>query len=175
MAQALRYFGKKAEREWCRWNRLGRGRPSIFRPRSGFTPNPTTPVVFHLHGYDELAESLVLTEDDYLDFLVNISRDQTLLPPVIEEALAGTSLLFIGYGLADWSFRVLFRGLITSTERSLRRISVTIQVSEPIEGEEPTEQRRQEYLDKYFNKLDMRVYWGPARQFCAELRHRMGL
>jgi hypothetical protein len=68
----------------------------------------------------------VLTEDDYLDFLVNISRQQDLLPPRIQEVLTGASLLFIGYRLADWDFRVLFRGLVTSIEGTLQRISVSI-------------------------------------------------
>ncbi len=44
-------------------------------------------------------ESLVLTEDDYLDFLaLAISRDPGLLPHPIQRALAGTSLLFVVTG-----------------------------------------------------------------------------
>ena len=42
----------------------------------------------------------MLTEDDYLDFLVAVSRDEELLPHQIQRALAGTSLLFVGYRLA---------------------------------------------------------------------------
>jgi hypothetical protein len=116
---------------------------------------------------------LVLTEDDYLDFLVNTSRDRDLLPPRIQEALTGASLLFIGYSLADWTFRVLFRGLVTPTEPSLRRISVTVQLP-PVPNDAPdsTQQQVQKYLDEYFNRIDMRVYWGTAKEFAAELRQR---
>jgi len=44
------------------------------------------PVVFHFHGSYEIPESLVLTEDDYFDFLVNISRDEDLIPARIQQA-----------------------------------------------------------------------------------------
>ena len=112
-----------------------------------------------------MPESLVLTEDDYLDFLVNISSDQALLPLRIQRALTGASLLFIGYRLADWSFRVLYRGLISSMEASLRRISVAVQLP-------PEDQDVQNYLAEYFGNINVKVYWGTARDFSAELRER---
>jgi len=100
MVRALISRHKDPRRELCRWNSLLKARPSVFNAPSGFRPTVANPVVFHLHGHNEAPESLVLTEDDYLDFLVNISRDQDLLPPRIQEALSGASLLFVGYGLA---------------------------------------------------------------------------
>ena len=128
MFKALMSRGKDPRRELCRWNGLLKKPPSVFDVGTGFRPTSANPVVFHLYGHNEVPESLVLTEDDYLDFLVNISRQQDLLPPRIQEALTGASLLFIGYRLADWDFRVLFRGLVTSKEGSLRRISVAVQL-----------------------------------------------
>jgi hypothetical protein len=173
MVQALKKRNKDPKRELCCWNELVKGQQSIFASEPDFEPTPANPVVFHLHGHNEVPESLVLTEDDYLDFLVNISRDQALLPPQIRIAMAGTSLLFIGYSLTDWDFRVLFRGLVTSTELSLRRISVTVQLPPvPSDAPESTRQRVQKYLDKYFNRIDVRVYWGTAREFAADLRQR---
>ena len=32
--------------------------------------------------------------------------------------------------------------------------------------------KQQEYLDEYFGKIDIRAYWGTAREFAAELRQR---
>ncbi len=170
MTQALKSRNKDPKRELCRWNKYVKAQPSIFDRESNFEPTPANPVVFHLHGHNEVPESLVLTHDDYLDFLVNISRDQALLPPRIQRAMAGASLLFMGYSLEDWSFRVLFRGLVTSTESSLRRISVAVQRSP--EAPESTQEQTQKYLDEYFNTMDMRVFWGTAREFSAELRRR---
>jgi len=163
MVQALRSRRKDPKRELCQWNRYVKDQPSIFETEPGFNPTPANPVVFHLHGHNEVPESLVLTEDDYMDFLVNISRDQALLPPRIQRALTGASLLFIGYRLADWSFRVLFRGLVSSMEASLRRISVAVQLP-------PDDQNVQNYLADYFGNINVKVYWGTAREFAAELR-----
>jgi hypothetical protein len=89
MVQALRRaeyapgFNKAPAREVCRWNhqivsRLKNKTSVLKGTRSKISPQ--TPVVFHLHGHTEFAESMVLTEDDYLDFLVNISKDEDLLP-----------------------------------------------------------------------------------------------
>lgn len=166
MTQALEAIGKKPHRELCRWNNFIKDYPSIFIQNSSFEPSSDEPVVFHLHGHNECYESLVLTEDDYLDFLVNISSDNELLPHQIRRSLAGTSLLFVGYSLADMSFRVLFRGLVSSVEDTLRRISVTVQLP-PVPDQD--EQIRQ-YQTEYLNKIDMRVYWGTAQEFMSELR-----
>ena len=117
-------------------------------------PSPEDPLVYHLHGRLDILESLVLTEDDYLDFLVAISQDDRLLPHPIQKALAGSSLLFIGYRLADWDFRVLHRGLVMAGEQSLRRLSVTVQIPEHPEANQ--------YLDQYFGAMNVRVFWGTA-------------
>ena len=61
---------------------LLKDKPSVFKRLSGQPDiDADNPVVFHLHGHLGLAESLVLTEDDYLDFLVSISRNDDLIPP----------------------------------------------------------------------------------------------
>ncbi len=167
---------KVPAREVCRWNnqiisRL-RSKPSVLKStRSKISAQ--TPVVFHLHGHTEFAESMVLTEDDYLDFLVNISRDEDLLPPRIQEAMAGTSLLFLGYRLSDWSFRVLFRSVVGYLERSTTRAHISVQLV-PLKETAPEAQRQkaQEYLHRYFGDLRIRVYWGPAEEFAKELRDR---
>jgi hypothetical protein len=118
---------------------------------------------------------MVLTESDYLDFLIRASRDKDLLPPVIRVALAGTSLLFIGYSLADWDFRVLFRGITNSLEASLgyKNIAVQLHPKDIVEGEQ---QRAEQYLSQYFggiHKIKIQVYWGEARRFAKELREHM--
>jgi SIR2-like domain len=173
MIQALKSKRKEPYRELCRWNNHPSvtGWPSVWDKNRGFRPNEKNPVVYHLHGTDEIYESLVLTEDDYVDFLVNISRRQAkLLPPFVQERLAGTSLIFIGYRMTDWTFRVIFRGLINSMEPGLRRISVAVQL--PIEAPEPQRQRMREYLGSYYKNMSALVYWGTAKGFAAELRQR---
>jgi hypothetical protein len=177
--QALKGRYKDPKQEVCRWNELVQNQPSIFESIPGFRPTPANPVVFHLFGYmrngpDTLPESLVLTEDDYLDFLVNVSRDQNLLPPRIRESLAGTSLLFLGYRITDWDFRILLRIVSSYLGRSLhRRAHVSVQLM-PEEDRLSDSQRAktQDYLSRYFGKLDIGVHWGTCQEFVIELRRQ---
>ena len=110
----------------------------------------------------------MLTEDDYFDFLVNVQ--QVGIPPLVQEVLSATSLLFVGYKLADWNFRVLFRGFVELIQPSDRRLSVTVQLPPPTSAS--ADDRAREYLSRYFDKKDIVVYWGSAREFAAELGER---
>ncbi|MCP4263555.1 MAG: SIR2 family protein [Planctomycetes bacterium] len=174
MVKALRSRNKDPKMELCRWNKFLQRQlpPSILE--SGPDPTPANPVVFHLHGHKEVPESLVLTEDDYLDFLKNISEDPELIPARIQRALSGASLLFLGYRIADWDFRVLFRSLVTYLERSISHAHVSVQLL-PLGDVVPGEQREkaQEYLDHYFEELKIRVYWGTVHEFCFELKKKL--
>jgi SIR2-like domain len=171
MMRALTAAGKQPRQEICRWNDhpAVANAPGALHDDPDYEPTAQAPLVFHLHGHLDVAESLVLTEEDYLDFLVAISERKDILPSVVKEAFAGTSLLFVGYSLADWDFRVLHRGLVmTSKSAALRRISVTVQLPR-------TERRKKlarEYLEKYFARMDARVYWGDANAFSTELADR---
>ena len=49
------------DRVSCRWNSLLRKEPSVFDPPVAFRPTPANPIVFHMHGHQTRAESLVLT------------------------------------------------------------------------------------------------------------------
>ncbi len=162
----LARMNKSPRHELCRWNSALRRQPDIF-DSEGFVPTPSNPLVYHLHGHHASPDSLVLTEDDYLDFLVNFNRYDDFLPLRISEALSGTSLLFIGYRLADWTFRILFRALLTSLEAGLQRVSVAVQIP-------PSDEAAKDYLTKYFANFPgkVRVYLGDARTFTSELRKR---
>lgn len=171
MTRALRRNKMRdPKREICRWNMLARNEPSLFD--SGYQPTAANPVVFHLHGHTELPSSIVLTEDDYFDFLVNVSTDPLLIPQRIQTALKETSVLFIGYGLADWNFRVLLRGLYRYMEKSLGRRHFAVMLSPNIPNSEAQQQKAQEYLSNYYQDIDVQVYWGTARDFCTELAQR---
>jgi hypothetical protein len=52
-------------------------------------------------------------------------------------------------------------------------MSVTVQLLPvPVDAPKSTRQQAQKYLDKYFDKMEVQVYWGTAREFSAELRKR---
>jgi hypothetical protein len=177
LAQAIDHHGnargRRAAFEVCRWNSTLAAQPSLFKRGSKFTPGMQTPVVYHLHGHRSVLDSLVLTEDDYLDFLVNMSREDAFLPPRIQEAITGSSVMFIGYSLADINFRVLFRGLLGNLESALGKMSVAVQL--PYDDASPNKQKAEDYVTAYFGKMRgaaLRVYWGSARSFTRELWKR---
>jgi WD40 repeat protein len=95
--------------------------------RVDLNPSANKPAVYHFHGHKDQLDTMVLTEDDYLDFLVRVSKDQELIPPRIQHALVATQLLFIGYSLGDMNFRVIFRGLVEATKKNMRRVSIAVQ------------------------------------------------
>ena len=67
-------------------------------------------VIYKMHGTvsqgDPSQDSFVITEDDYVDFLVNM-ESTTPIPARITDEFAQRHFLFLGYGLADWNFRVV--------------------------------------------------------------------
>jgi hypothetical protein len=135
-------------------------------------PTPENPVVYHLHGYLADPMSMVLTEDDYLNFLINIS-EESVIPSHIEAAF-GTdrSFLFVGYSLEDMSFKVLFRkfGRKMASSPGDRHIAVQLH---PDEGLTESQKRRQrEFLEKQFGTQNVKIYWGKASTFLRSLRLR---
>ncbi len=173
MVQALKSRDRDPKQELCQWNDLLKNQKSVFGPDSDFQPTVANPVVFHLHGHFGVPQSMVLTEDDYLDFLVEVSRFQDILPPRIEEAFASTSLLFLGYRLTDWDFRVLFRSIVTYLAKSLGMTHISVQlVPGEVGTSEGQKEKAREYLDHYFGDQKIRVYWGTCREFITELGKR---
>ncbi|GAA3150772.1 SIR2 family NAD-dependent protein deacylase [Nonomuraea roseoviolacea] len=145
-----------------------------------YVPSPDRPLVFHLHGHHEEPRSIVLLEDDYLDFLVRLTQDgrhtgmspalssggrpMTLLPSSVRAALRTKALLFVGYGLRDWTFHVLFRTLLHGLGGTQLREHVSIQLNP---DDHPAEERR--YLERHFESRRIRVLWETPRSFNDKL------
>lgn len=76
-------------------------------------PSVQAPVVFHLYGHHDNPRSLVLTENDLVQFLVRAVQGTPHLPDMIRAHMASpdTSFLFIGFGFQNWYVRVLLHVL----------------------------------------------------------------
>jgi hypothetical protein len=157
--------------EYCRWRKGKSHPPTVFT--GDYMPTVANPLVYHLYGHIDIPESLVLTEHDYLKFLVNVSGDPMLIPPQIQKAITGNSLLFLGYKLDDWDFRILLHTVSTYLEYGLSRAHVSVQIV-PIGDDATPEQKvkAQQYLDMYFDKLDIKVFWGTCQEFIAKLKEK---
>jgi hypothetical protein len=168
MAEALIEQYRAPKVELCRWNSQVKDRQSQFD--TGYQPDPSNPVVFHLHGHLTDPYSMVLTEDDYFDFLVNVAADSKIVPQPIQQAITQSSLLFIGYRLADWNFRVLLRSLTRFMEQGTKRRHFA--VMRPPAATEGNEQKALDYWTAYYDKLDIQVCWTTANEFLSELATR---
>jgi hypothetical protein len=173
LADALRERGKTPEVELCRWNKYIEGIESVYDREPLYRPAPQRPLVYHLFGRLEEPDSLVLTVDDYFDFLIGFTSNQKLIPAVVLRALTDSALLLLGFQIDDLTFRVLYR-IIMAQEGSSRRnqyAHVAAQI-DPEEGRilEPQQARR--YLESYFQGADISIYWGSIEAFMEELLKR---
>ena len=161
LEMTLTQAGKNPRTEICYWDKRLRSIPSVFE-EEGYRPTPQEPLVYHLHGLDKYPNSMVLTEDDHLDFVSNIGHDWDGIPLLIRQALADSSLMLLGYKLSAWDFRVVFRGLVKASIDQRRPTSVAIQ----LKGDE-TERN---YLKNYLSQQGrFEVYWGTVDAFIQEL------
>jgi hypothetical protein len=170
LSEALRAAGKEPQVVLCRWNDDIEMLPSIYDDEPNFRPSAERPLVYHLYGTFDEPDSLVLTEDDYFDFLIGVTNNKDLIPIAVRQALADTALLFLGYRLDDWSFRVLFRSIMSQEGRSRRKKYAHIagQIL-PEEGRFLEPERARAYLDSYFHDADIDIFWGSVEDFTKEL------
>ena len=117
LERAIEANGRQPRTQVCFWSE----EPAKYSDKShktdyDFNPTVENPLVYHVFGLEDYPESMVLNEDDFLDFLAAISKDdiqnKPLLPFYVRQAITQSSLMLLGYRLRDWEFRVMFRGLI---------------------------------------------------------------
>jgi hypothetical protein len=132
--------------------------------------SPQTPVVYHLFGHAQDPGSLVLSENDLLEFLIAIVSERPPLPNSLIRALQriGQSFLFVGFGIRHWYLRVLLKVIVRALE--LHRTSSAI-ATEPLRGLSELE-REQTIL---FYQRGMRVELEDAEigTFLADLARRL--
>jgi hypothetical protein len=183
MEEALESKNRKPVSEFCRWNNYAKaaGIRSVFDSDKNYTPSVAQPLVYHLHGNIDVPQSMVLTEIDYIDFILSLNRDlafsnkeneSKIIPSTIRTALVSTSLLFIGYSLRDMNFRIMFRNIVNHIgERSLWSNVAVIKPHSSNTLSADSQTRVQDYLNQYTsNMFKANVYWGDGTEFSVELR-----
>ena len=161
MEKALEDKGKKPVNDFCRWNKFDSAQPIASSVDSRNPPTEYKPLVFHLHGDIREPNSMVLTENDYIDFIISLSKNEELLPSIIIQRLAMTLLLFIGYSLEDINFRVILKSFNLLDNKG---IAILLPRSDS---------KYQKYQDQYLKKmLKIRVHWQEANKFSEVLRKR---
>lgn len=134
-----------------------------------FVPSSGSPAVYHPFGLFQLLPSLVLTEDDYFQYLVGNTKNQSKMPSAVRYGLTASALLFLGFQLDDWGFRVLLREILQLEGRALREGLTHVAVQIDPSTSARTVQQRVEYLEQQFRAYHITVYWGSTTEFIRQL------
>jgi hypothetical protein len=140
LAQALKNAGKTPITQRYHLRGDKRDNPEFVLPGS-----PGSPVIFHLFGDVAEPPSLVLSENDVLDFLIRVVAERPPLPNSLLRALkrVGQSFLFVGFGIRRWDLRILLKVLLRALE--LNRSGPAI-AAEPLHGLLHSEGEEQEMI-----------------------------
>lgn len=134
-----------------------------FFPPRGFSG----PVLYKMHGTIQEPETVVITEDDYIEFLAALrSNDQGIpsnIPYYFTQYFSTCTLLFVGYGLEDWNFKVLFKGLIEKLPRHLKPTSYAIQ------------KYPSDFLEHYWKQRGIEILYIDVYEFAHKLAEKLGV
>ncbi len=173
LGDALAAAGKQPVIEICRWRDDLAALPSIYDSEPGYKPTAERPLVYHLFGRLNEADTVVLTEDDYFDYLIGVTSNNDLIPPAVRRALTDTALLFLGFNLEEWDFRVLFRSIMQREGRNRRgRYAHIAAQIDPEQGQILQVDAARRYLEEYFGDADVSIFWGSVEDFAGELAGR---
>lgn len=161
---ALRKAGKFPRTEVCRWTKaLQDTIPSVID--GAYVPNVSEPLIYHLLGLDQYVDSLVMTEDDFLDYLGNLCEGQgnnvtDFIPALIRKTFSD-DLAILGFHLNSWAFRVIYSGLIKRSGKAEDRGVCSIQLPD-------SEEERSYWEDYVQREAKLQVYWGDLKSYALE-------
>jgi CHAT domain/SIR2-like domain len=176
LAEALRAAGRLPVVEYARWNDDLKDDTKKFPRRfdeedKKLAIDSNRPLVYHLFGTLEVFESLVLTEDDFFDYLVAVVKDTSDLriPGLVRAALTANSLLFLGFDLDDWMFRVLYRVILSEEGvKSMKAPAVAVQLN-PEEDRNLRPESALQYLERAFGSENINLYWSEPEDFLQQM------
>lgn len=173
LVAALKEAGKDPQVELCPWNEYVEQAGSLAEAQADYRPTPEKPLVYYLLGRLSEPDSLVLTEDDYFDYLIGVTSNKDLIPSAVRRKLADTALLFLGFQLDEWNFRIVYRSLLGQEGRGRRsRYAHVAAQIDPEGGRIVEPERARKYLESYFQDAAISIYWGSAEDFISELQKR---
>lgn len=126
------------------------------------------PLVFYLYGIIKELQSLVVTENDLLNFIVKLVSKNPPLPGNILSELQdeNKSLLFLGFGFRNWYLRILLHVLELNKKQS-----------SSFALEQFTPQNADEFKNTIFffsseNKFNIQICNKKLNSFAKELKER---
>lgn len=177
LSDALTEAGAVPRTRLLRWNSVAGFRDMQLIEHSAIpaskSPTAEEPIVVKLFGDLDAPGSLVLTEDNYFEYLAKAGSAHDAMPPSVRCRVIDSPLLFAGFQPDAWEFRVLLRSLLQMEGRDLllKHDHFSVQL-DPNTILDPGSARR--YIDQYLNsKVKLQMYWGDVQAFVNELETRM--
>ena len=108
-------------------------------------PEPNAPVILKIHGSVAEPESIVITDEDYIQFVLRMSEKEPFnpVPVTFLYHLKRWPTLFVGYSLMDYNLRLLFKTLRWRIDPAKRPDTYSV--------------------DRYPDPLILEVWWNKSR------------
>jgi hypothetical protein len=83
-------------------------------------PTPESPIVYKIHGDILDTDTIVITDEDYIQFVLRMSDKDPYdpVPLTLKFYLTSWTTLFVGYSLMDYNLRLLFKTLRWKIDRA---------------------------------------------------------
>jgi hypothetical protein len=176
LPNALIQANKQPHIQLCPWNAYTEALSRQAAEAQGrYYPTPEEPLVYYIFGRLDIPESLVLTEDEYFNYLIHVARNQNLISDDVRAALAENTLMFLGFGFDDWDFRVLLQVLVSMEgyQSGSKAAHIASQIT-PNPETILSPERAKEYLEEYFRDASIHIYWGSPQDFLRALHQQQG-
>lgn len=187
----LQAAGKNPQSRLCYWH----GKPDNLKPEHTpdpqYLPSVNTPLVYHLLGMEQYPASMVLSEDDYLEFLWELACDResmregtttissrtrpdSIIPEYLRTAINDSSLLVLGYRLQDWDLKAVLHGLLKADELTTRKgvstaIHIDMKSQKIVKDNDKDKELAEAYLLSYFKRSKFEVRFEESDAFLNNL------
>jgi hypothetical protein len=182
MEDALREANRCPMSEYARWNSVIAAKPTVADEYPNYKEATVEhPLVYHLFGKFTEPDSLVITEDNYFDYLLRIVGNpeaKNRIANAVSSDMTLNALVFMGFRLDDWSFRVMLRSIYAKEGSGARAGDPK---AWPCVGAQllPEKDRiidpegTRAYFHDYLGSSKIDIYWGRVQDFIREFDHEM--
>lgn len=177
LVEALQEQKKKPREGLVPWRKMPaspRMVPDPCKAGTFYEPSVDEPLVYYLFGTLKKYDSVAITQDDFMDFLLSIHRKAVsdAFPDYVKTALNESALLYLGMPMDSLEFRTFFRlqrGGLGQPPHAVKHVAAQLV---PEAGRVLDPARTQDYFNKYLQQALVEIYWGPLEQFLQDLSIR---
>lgn len=121
---------------------------------------------YKMHGSVEEPWTMVVTESDYFQYLARINNIDRGIPYFFRNMIPQSTLLFLGYSLSDWNFRVIWEGMLSIYETQNIRSQKTAYAL----IKNPSHQQI-----RYWSRRNVDIFDQDLSEFAIKLAEHFGL